>query len=35
MSIDRQLVFIAIFICLLALTNYYVYRRFFRQLFPP
>ncbi len=34
MSIDRQLVFIAIFIGLLALTNYYVYRRFFRQLFP-
>ena len=34
MSIERQLVFIFIFISVLALTNYYVHRRFFTQLSP-
>ena len=34
MSIERQLIFITIFISVLALTNYYVYKRFFRQLSP-
>ena len=34
MSIERQLVFIFIFISVLALTNYYVYKRFFSQLSP-
>ena len=34
MSIERQLVFIFIFISVLALTNYYVYRRFLSQLSP-
>ncbi len=34
MSIKQQLVFISIFLTVLALTNYYVYRRFFCQLSP-
>ena len=34
MSIERQLIFIAIFISVLGLVNYYVYKRFFRQLSP-
>ena len=34
MSIERQLVFITLFIAVLALTNYYVYRRFFARLSP-
>jgi len=34
MSIKQQLVFLSIFLTVLALTNYYVYRRFFRQLSP-
>lgn len=34
MSIERQLIFIFIFISVLALINYYVYRRFFSQLSP-
>ena len=34
MSITRQLIFVAIFISVLALTNYYVYRRFFCRLSP-
>jgi predicted MPP superfamily phosphohydrolase len=32
MSIKQQLIFISIFLTILALTNYYVYRRFFCQL---
>jgi predicted MPP superfamily phosphohydrolase len=32
MSIERQIIFIAIFITMLGLVNYYVYKRFFRQL---
>ena len=34
MQIDRQLIFVTIFISVLALTNLYVYRRFFRRLSP-
>lgn len=34
MSIEQQLAFVAIFISVLALTNYYIYRRFFRKLSP-
>jgi len=34
MSIERQLIFIVIFISVLGLVNYYVYKRFFRQLSP-
>lgn len=34
METERQLVFIAIFISVFALTNYYVYKRFFRRLSP-
>ncbi len=34
MSIRQQLIFISIFFTVLALTNYYVYRRFFCQLSP-
>lgn len=34
MDIKRQLIFIAIFISVLALTNYYIYKRFFCQLSP-
>jgi len=34
MDIKRQLIFIIVFISVLGLTNYYVYKRFFRQLSP-
>ncbi|MDH3353742.1 MAG: hypothetical protein OEL79_00850, partial [Chromatiales bacterium] len=34
MSIIQQLIFVTIFISVLALTNLYVYRRFFRKLSP-
>ena len=34
MSIGRQIIFVAVFLSVLALINYYVYRRFFRQLSP-
>jgi predicted MPP superfamily phosphohydrolase len=34
MSIKQQLIFISVFLTVLALTNYYVYRRFFCQLSP-
>jgi predicted MPP superfamily phosphohydrolase len=34
MNIERQLIFIFIFISVFALTNYYVYRRFFCKLTP-
>ena len=34
MSIERQLIFIIFFISVLGLVNYYVYKRFFRQLSP-
>lgn len=34
MSLERQLAFTFIFISVLALTNYYIYRRFFSQLSP-
>lgn len=34
MSIDRQIIFIVVFLSILALTNYYIYQRFLCQLSP-